>query len=69
MIYQQSWESVDPDAATFTPDISPLILAAHRNNYEILKILLDRGATLPVPHDVKYDEFSVIYKIGFCVNI
>ncbi|XP_052749802.1 transient receptor potential protein [Galleria mellonella] len=48
-----SWESVDPAAATFTPDITPLILAAHRNHYEILKILLDRGATLPVPHDVK----------------
>ncbi|XP_037292191.1 transient receptor potential protein [Manduca sexta] len=48
-----SWESVDPAGATFTPDITPLILAAHRNHYEILKILLDRGATLPVPHDVK----------------
>ncbi|XP_049878328.1 transient receptor potential protein [Pectinophora gossypiella] len=48
-----SWESVDPSAATFTPDITPLILAAHRNHYEILKILLDRGATLPIPHDVK----------------
>nr|XP_021196624.2 transient receptor potential protein [Helicoverpa armigera] len=48
-----SWESVDPSSATFTPDITPLILAAHRNHYEILKILLDRGATLPVPHDVK----------------
>ncbi|XP_021207719.2 transient receptor potential protein isoform X2 [Bombyx mori] len=48
-----SWESVDSDGATFTPDITPLILAAHRNHYEILKILLDRGATLPVPHDVK----------------
>ncbi|GBP17798.1 Transient receptor potential protein [Eumeta japonica] len=48
-----SWESVEPSAATFTPDITPLILAAHRNHYEILKILLDRGATLPVPHDVK----------------
>lgn len=29
------------------------MLAAHRNNYEILKCLLDRGATLPVPHDVR----------------
>ncbi|XP_013171664.1 PREDICTED: transient receptor potential protein [Papilio xuthus] len=48
-----SWESVDSSAATFTVDITPLILAAHRNHYEILKILLDRGATLPVPHDVK----------------
>ncbi|KAG7304766.1 hypothetical protein JYU34_010121 [Plutella xylostella] len=48
-----SWESVDASAATFTPDITPLILASHRNHYEILKILLDRGATLPIPHDVK----------------
>lgn len=50
---QQSWEAVDRAKSTFTPDITPLILAAHRNNYEILKILLDRGATLPMPHDVK----------------
>ncbi|CAF4762491.1 unnamed protein product [Pieris macdunnoughi] len=48
-----SWESVDASSATFTSDITPLILAAHRNHYEILKLLLDRGATLPVPHDVK----------------
>lgn len=37
----------------FTPDITPLILAAHRNNYEILKILLDRGASIPMPHDIR----------------
>lgn len=48
-----SWEKVDWNTATFTPDLTPLILAAHRNNYEIIKILLDRGATLPMPHDVK----------------
>ncbi|KDR22808.1 Transient-receptor-potential-like protein, partial [Zootermopsis nevadensis] len=49
----QSWQKADWNTATFTPDITPLILAAHRNNYEILKILLDRGATLPMPHDIK----------------
>ncbi|XP_054261415.1 transient-receptor-potential-like protein [Macrosteles quadrilineatus] len=48
-----SWEKVDWNTATFTPDITPLILAAHKNNYEIIKILLDRGATLPMPHDVR----------------
>ncbi|EEB10642.1 transient receptor potential protein, putative [Pediculus humanus corporis] len=48
-----SWEAVDSASATFTPDITPLILAAHTNNYEILKILLDRGATLPRPHNVR----------------
>ncbi|XP_050299406.1 transient-receptor-potential-like protein isoform X2 [Anthonomus grandis grandis] len=48
-----SWQKVDLNTAVFTPDITPLILAAHRNNYEILKILLDRGATIPMPHDIK----------------
>ncbi|CAL4115341.1 unnamed protein product, partial [Meganyctiphanes norvegica] len=48
-----SWEAVPTERATFTPDITPLILAAHRDNYEIIKILLDRGATLPGPHDLR----------------
>ncbi|XP_053616409.1 transient-receptor-potential-like protein [Plodia interpunctella] len=48
-----SWQKVDPNTAMFTPDITPLMLAAHKNNYEIIKILLDRGATLPDPHDVR----------------
>ncbi|KAG6440271.1 hypothetical protein O3G_MSEX001204 [Manduca sexta] len=48
-----SWQKVDPNTAMFTPDITPLMLAAHKNNYEIIKILLDRGATLPNPHDIR----------------
>eukprot|EP00095_Tigriopus_kingsejongensis_P000849 maker-scaffold1971_size23625-snap-gene-0.2 protein:Tk00849 transcript:maker-scaffold1971_size23625-snap-gene-0.2-mRNA-1 annotation:"transient receptor potential-gamma protein isoform x7" len=48
-----SWEAIPPDTATFTPDITPLVLAAHRDNYEIIKILLDRGFVLAVPHDVR----------------
>lgn len=45
-------------SSNFTPDITPLILAAHKNNYEILKLLLDRGATLPTPHDARYTTES-----------
>ena len=48
-----SWEAIDPVRASYTPDITPLVLAAHKNNYEILKILIDRGAGLPQPHDIK----------------
>ncbi|KAG8184492.1 hypothetical protein JTE90_002339 [Oedothorax gibbosus] len=56
-----SWEAIDRDIATFTPDITPLILAAHRDNYEIIKILLDRLSSdeqpldirIPTPHEVR----------------
>ena len=48
-----SWEAIDPVRASYTPDITPLKLAAHKNNYEILKILIDRGASVPQPHDIK----------------
>ncbi len=34
---------------SFTPDITPLILAAHKDNYEIIKILLDRGDSIQEP--------------------
>ncbi|XP_004517522.1 transient-receptor-potential-like protein isoform X2 [Ceratitis capitata] len=57
LIYKEgepySWQKVDMNTAVFPPDITPLILAAHKNNFEILKILLDRGAAVPVPHDIR----------------
>lgn len=43
----------EPLENDFDPDISPVILAAHRNNYEILKILIERGVSIPKPHDAK----------------
>nr|XP_014085675.1 transient-receptor-potential-like protein isoform X3 [Bactrocera oleae] len=57
LIYKEgepySWQKVDMNTAVFPPDITPLILAAHKDNFEILKILLDRGAAVPVPHDIR----------------
>lgn len=47
-----SWEAIERE--TFTADITPLILSAHKNNYEIIKILLDRGVSpIPCPHDAR----------------
>ncbi|XP_066978141.1 transient receptor potential protein isoform X2 [Macrobrachium rosenbergii] len=48
-----SWENISRETAAFTKDITPLILAAHHNHYEICKLLLDRGASLPMPHDIR----------------
>lgn len=50
------------ETATFTSDITPLILAAHRDNYEIIKILLDRGCTLSLPHDARQVNNILICK-------
>lgn len=47
-----SWEAVERE--TFTCDVTPLILAAHKNNYEIIKLILDRGiSAIPSPHDAR----------------
>ena len=54
LFFFQSWEAIPSDTATFTPDITPLILAAHTDNYEVIKILLDRGAVMPTPHHQRW---------------
>ena len=41
-----SWEAIPSDSAHFTPDISPLILAAHTDNYEIIKVSLSLSMCL-----------------------
>lgn len=43
----------DKQFSDFTPDITPIILAAHTNNYEIIKLLLQRGVSIPQPHAVR----------------
>ncbi|XP_030600432.1 short transient receptor potential channel 4b [Archocentrus centrarchus] len=37
----------------FTPEITPIILAAQTNNYEIIKLLLQRGVSIPQPHAIR----------------
>lgn len=41
--------STNQASKSFTTDITPLILASHKDNYEIIKILLDRGEQIPEP--------------------
>lgn len=43
---------LDKQFSDFTPDITPVILAAHTNNYEIIKLLVQKGVSMPQPHEV-----------------
>ncbi|GIY56489.1 transient-receptor-potential-like protein [Caerostris extrusa] len=38
------------ESSDYSPDISPIILAAHCNQFEILQLLLSRGAIIEKPH-------------------
>jgi Ankyrin repeat. len=49
----QSWFGLPQETCSFSSDITPLILAAQLDQFEIVRMLLDRGATLPVPHDIR----------------
>lgn len=50
-----SWEQ-NRENSSFSADMTPLILAAHRNNFEIIKILLDRRVSpIPNPHCPRCD--------------
>jgi len=42
---------MDQDGTRFSPDITPIILAAHCNEYEIVQMLLMRGAKIERPHN------------------
>lgn len=59
----------DPDSHRFSHDVTPLILAAHCQEYEIVHTLLSKGARIDHPHDYfcgcdscnyqqQYDSFS-----------
>ena len=36
----------------YPPDINPLILAAHKNDHEIIQLFLSRGYTIDRPHAI-----------------
>lgn len=43
----------DNEDQDFASDMTPIILAAHVNNYDILKLLLSEGTSLLRPHDIR----------------
>ncbi|KAL7981954.1 hypothetical protein Chor_001011 [Crotalus horridus] len=43
--------SYDEDGTRFSPDITPIILAAHCQKYEVVHMLLIKGARIERPHD------------------
>uniref|UniRef100_A0A3B3T624 Transient receptor potential cation channel subfamily C member 5 n=1 Tax=Paramormyrops kingsleyae TaxID=1676925 RepID=A0A3B3T624_9TELE len=46
---------MDSQFSEFTPDITPIMLAAHTNNYEIIKLLVQREVSIPRPHRIRCD--------------
>lgn len=50
----EGWSKyLDPNetaTSEYSSDISPIILAAHLNRFEILQMLLHKGATIERPH-------------------
>jgi len=40
------------EKSQFSPDITPLILAAHYNNHEIIQMFLSRNQTIDRPHPI-----------------
>lgn len=49
------------EKSQFSPDITPLILAAHYNNHEIIQMFLARNHTIEKPH-------SISCQCGDCVT-
>ena len=41
--------------SSYPPDMTPLIMAAHRNCFSIVKQLLDMGETIEKPHSPTYE--------------
>ncbi|XP_077863793.1 short transient receptor potential channel 7-like [Saccoglossus kowalevskii] len=52
------------------PDITPIILAAHHNNYDIIKLLLDNGANIDDPefYTFKTEQFTLQHSLGL-INV
>ncbi|XP_039607182.1 short transient receptor potential channel 3 isoform X2 [Polypterus senegalus] len=50
-LHDDDFYSYDEDGTRFSPDITPIILAAHCQKYEVVHMLLMKGARIERPHD------------------
>ncbi|KAA0709782.1 Short transient receptor potential channel 3 [Triplophysa tibetana] len=50
-LQDDAFYSYDEDGTRFSPDITPIILAAHCQKYEVVHMLLMKGARIEQPHD------------------
>ncbi|KAJ8281425.1 hypothetical protein GJAV_G00067540 [Gymnothorax javanicus] len=50
-LQDDNFYSYDEDGTRFSPDITPVILAAHCQKYEVVHMLLTKGARIERPHD------------------
>ncbi|XP_070555984.1 short transient receptor potential channel 5-like [Ptychodera flava] len=50
----------------FHADITPVVLAAHHNSYDVLKLLLDLGARIEQPefYNFQTEEFTLEHSVG-----
>lgn len=48
---QEEEEEYTPDDSLFSSDITPIILASQKNQFDIVKMLLDLGDIIEEPHD------------------
>uniref|UniRef100_A0A8C5MUN2 Transient receptor ion channel domain-containing protein n=1 Tax=Leptobrachium leishanense TaxID=445787 RepID=A0A8C5MUN2_9ANUR len=48
-----SMVTMDTQMSEFAQDITPIMVATHTNNYEIIKLLIHSGMTIPRPHQIR----------------
>lgn len=53
------------EKSQFSPDITPLILAAHYNNHEIIQMFLSRDHTIDKPHPIACQCYDCVTKQNY----
>ncbi|GFR66227.1 short transient receptor potential channel 6 [Elysia marginata] len=49
--FQHGFYEQEDNSSSFAPDITPVVLAAQCNNFDIVHMLIQKGFTIPTPHN------------------